>query len=479
MRTRSLIAASVVAALMAAACDGREEGRPNTTVSEPAMTTPVTQARPATSTTTSASAATTGAPTTIPPTTTGEPTSPVVLLVVDVDGVRLWSEAGERRVLTGRSVASALSDRVGGIVFQELETGAWRPVDSTESAAATWRWIGEGSPQPIRRLRTLDGTDEIVVRPPADGWVQPVDTAIVDGRPTLAYVRTRYYPITATGPDTNPWWNSAKAELVVHDLVTGHEQVMRTQDVGWEFDYRTPSLGEKMVADSVRDYGGGSHLELWSLDGSPVSVPYEPPSWFVADLPPVGQELVYAAVQLDGAGQPTDTIDVAVVDQRSGAVATRTALTVAKESAPASLDTVDGRSLVLVVGQVPSTTPPELRRGDEGQWVRVVQEQLGEWLRGQPSSTQYLAPDGVFGTRTEAQVKAYQAVSGLPVTGFVDAVTWQRLGVPETGLENPYLVEPDGSARQLPLFDVAGAPVRETQVAPHLSGNVTITLWSE
>ena len=40
--------------------------------------------------------------------------------------------------------------------------------------------VGEGTPQPIRWVRTLGGPDEIVVRPPANGWVQPVDTAIVD-----------------------------------------------------------------------------------------------------------------------------------------------------------------------------------------------------------------------------------------------------------------------------------------------------------
>jgi len=46
-----------------------------------------------------------------------------------------------------------------------------------------------------------------------------------------------------------------------------------------------------------------------------------------------------------------------------------------------------------------------------------MREQLGDWVRWESSSTQYLVPDGVFGPRTEVQVEAYQAAIGLPVTG--------------------------------------------------------------
>ena len=95
------------------------------------------------------------------------------------------------------------------------------------------------------------------------------------------------------------------------------------------------------------------------------------------------------------------------------------------------------------------------------------------------ASSQYLVPDGVFGPRTEAQVEAYQAATGLPVTGVVDPATWQVLGVPQTGLHDPYLVEPDGSIRQIALFDPTDAPIREMRVASHLRGNLMITLWSE
>ena len=260
MRTRVLVVATICAVMFSGGCGGADDGASTTTRSEPSITTPITTVPLPVSTpssvptATSAVAPTTSTPmstvtsttvaTTTPSSTSLAPTAPVTLLVVDVDGVRLWSEMGERPVLTGWTVASAMPDRVGGIVFQEFETGAWRPADTAEQSTASWQWIGEGTPQPIRWVRTLDGPDEIVVRPPADGWVQPVDTAIVDGHPTLAFVRTRYFQTTATEPDVNPWWDSAEAELVVRDLATGNERVVRTQNVGWEFDYRTPSLGE-------------------------------------------------------------------------------------------------------------------------------------------------------------------------------------------------------------------------------------------
>jgi len=43
-----------------------------------------------------------------------------------------------------------------------------------------------------------------------------------------------------------------------------------------------------------------------------------------------------------------------------------------------------------------------------------------------------LDPDGDFGSGSEAAVREFQAAAGLPVTGAIDAATWQRLrGLPE------------------------------------------------
>jgi len=49
-----------------------------------------------------------------------------------------------------------------------------------------------------------------------------------------------------------------------------------------------------------------------------------------------------------------------------------------------------------------------------------------------------LDPDGGFGDGTEAAVREFQAANGLPVSGTIDAVTWQTLrGLPEPSPDIP------------------------------------------
>lgn len=63
-----------------------------------------------------------------------------------------------------------------------------------------------------------------------------------------------------------------------------------------------------------------------------------------------------------------------------------------------------------------------LQYGDQGHWVMTLQADLQ--LLGFP---QVGPMDGIFGPKTESGVKAFQAASGLPVTGVADAVTWQDI----------------------------------------------------
>lgn len=68
-----------------------------------------------------------------------------------------------------------------------------------------------------------------------------------------------------------------------------------------------------------------------------------------------------------------------------------------------------------------------LQRGAAGPQVLALQQNLAAVLQVQ------LLEDGLFGPQTEAAVKAFQQLSGLPVTGMVDEETWQGLtGSPET-----------------------------------------------
>jgi hypothetical protein len=312
---------------------------------------PPTSAPPPLVTTSAPDLATTTTLTTtsVPPTTaptTSTPTSPVTLLVVDTDGVWLRTFPGERRLVLDGAVASALPDRVGGIVFQAVETGAWRPVDAGRLGVAEWEWVGTGAPQPIQRVRQPGGIPETVVNAPADGDLQLVDVAMVDGHPALAYLRTRYFRVTSS--EDNPWWGSAGAELVVRDLETGAERVVRSQDVGWEWDLRRPSVGSDVVAEAVRG-PDGSWVELLGFDGSRPAVGYQLPSCeceLVADLPPVGTSLVYAERRLAPTGEGTDLV-VVTLDRATGLEQQRVSLPGTSAVQPFALDTVDGRTLVV------------------------------------------------------------------------------------------------------------------------------------
>jgi peptidoglycan hydrolase-like protein with peptidoglycan-binding domain len=57
-----------------------------------------------------------------------------------------------------------------------------------------------------------------------------------------------------------------------------------------------------------------------------------------------------------------------------------------------------------------------LRRGDEGQQVKVLQKLLGG-----------LTVDGIFGGNTETAVKEYQTAKGLTADGICGPLTWDAL----------------------------------------------------
>ena len=65
--------------------------------------------------------------------------------------------------------------------------------------------------------------------------------------------------------------------------------------------------------------------------------------------------------------------------------------------------------------------PNGMRRGSRGAMVRRLQEAL-EASGNSPGRI-----DGLFGTKTQAAVRAFQQGAGLPVTGVVDRATWLAL----------------------------------------------------
>ncbi|MFW2335513.1 peptidoglycan-binding domain-containing protein [Ilumatobacter sp.] len=401
---------------------------------------------------------------------------PVSLLVVDVDGVWLWTDEDRRLVIDG-AVGSAVPDRVGGIVYQNVETGAWRADESgTPTNSAQWKWVGADSAQPIRRVLRPGGTSEIVVEPPSDGMIRIVDTAIVDGQPALAYLRTRHFTITTV--DENPWPDSRTAELVVRDLTTGLERVVRIQSIGWEYDGRAPSLGELAVAEAVRGYGdGGSWIELLGFDGRSIdrSADCDYSCDLVADLGPTGSQLVYVQRRRLLSERIDRQFVMTVVDHRTSAEQMRTEFSLPDGTSLVSLDTLDGRTVAVTASEMSqdAATLPVLRRGDRGPWVVVLQQVMSQ-LRTPGLDDTYLTADGVFGAGTEAAVRALQTSAGLDADGIVGSATWSQLIVSLGSIDqlhDPVLIEADGSTRRPSVV------MSDVMSARH-AGPV-ITLWGE
>ncbi len=67
-----------------------------------------------------------------------------------------------------------------------------------------------------------------------------------------------------------------------------------------------------------------------------------------------------------------------------------------------------------------------LRQGAEAETVRILQEYLNyisEFVPEIPA----VSPTGYFGPQTQRAVEAFQRLYGLPVTGYVEAVTWNGI----------------------------------------------------
>ena len=67
-----------------------------------------------------------------------------------------------------------------------------------------------------------------------------------------------------------------------------------------------------------------------------------------------------------------------------------------------------------------------LRQGAESETVRILQEYLN-FISQYISEIPAVSPTGYFGPRTQSAVEAFQALYGLPVTGYVEAVTWANI----------------------------------------------------
>ena len=79
--------------------------------------------------------------------------------------------------------------------------------------------------------------------------------------------------------------------------------------------------------------------------------------------------------------------------------------------------------------QSPSPSYPgtPLRRGSTGPNVVVVQASLNRISQNYPAIPKLSAVDGIFGSQTEASVRAFQSIFGLEPDGVVGKATWYAL----------------------------------------------------
>ncbi len=80
-----------------------------------------------------------------------------------------------------------------------------------------------------------------------------------------------------------------------------------------------------------------------------------------------------------------------------------------------------------VISGIPSSWPgSNLQVGSRSDKVRQMQEQL-DAIRSIYTAIPPLTVDGIFGPGTEASVREFQSIFGLPVTGIVDYRTWYKI----------------------------------------------------
>lgn len=79
------------------------------------------------------------------------------------------------------------------------------------------------------------------------------------------------------------------------------------------------------------------------------------------------------------------------------------------------------------IAGIPSSWPgSNLDIGSTGAKVRQMQEQL-DTIASVYTAIPRIATDGIFGERTQAAVREFQSIFGLPETGIVDFATWYKI----------------------------------------------------
>ncbi len=89
-----------------------------------------------------------------------------------------------------------------------------------------------------------------------------------------------------------------------------------------------------------------------------------------------------------------------------------------------NVETVANAPIRGITSSYPGTP---LRRGSSGPSVVVVQVELNRIAQNYPAIPKLATVDGIYGSRTEASVRAFQQIFGLTPDGIVGKATWYEL----------------------------------------------------
>lgn len=89
-----------------------------------------------------------------------------------------------------------------------------------------------------------------------------------------------------------------------------------------------------------------------------------------------------------------------------------------------NIEIVNNAPIMGITSSYPGTP---LRRGSSGPFVVVIQVALNRISQNYPAIPKLASVDGIFGSRTEASVRAFQQIFGLSPDGVVGKATWYAL----------------------------------------------------
>jgi peptidoglycan hydrolase-like protein with peptidoglycan-binding domain len=429
--------------MVVAACQGDEAAVPATgetlPTSSSATTTPST-APPGTTVPAAPSPPTQGTSSTTSTTSTTPTTEPAAaapdlsLLVPAPEGLALWRDGELAWLLTERPVGLAVPDLTGGVLFQHVDPA--RPEWSWDDASGRWRmsWPA-GGPEPILRQVVPGGPISTAV--PTEGarlWL--LDSALVDGVPTVAYGRLvggdeRVVPGFPHCDDDDLCGEIGwRVQLVVRAVEGGAERIVR--EALWqhgitESTTHTARLGADLVALVATPYAGGGEYSSRSVTfldarGRVAEHVRLDPSceWcdLAADLAPDGNAFVSLERSFEEWSETAiGPAEVAMADASSGEERWRVAL----PGDGHGIDTDGRRAVVTVDGSCDGAEPPVLASGDRGPWVERLQRQLNRMIAAD------LDMDATFGPATGAAVREWQTLTGRVPTGVMEPATWGGL----------------------------------------------------